>query len=115
MTNFQQTTSLIRPQFVFQDGFDGHWSMTCDELRANGIVCFFLRSQNSISDQPNDNGLNAKNHANVNDSLAKLKHARPNLPMSVPVFNQALNEGWFETRITAGNCFPIQIQNTVHT
>jgi hypothetical protein len=90
MTNFQQPTSSIRPQFAFQDGFDEH-------------------------DQPNENGLNAKNHANVNDSLAKLKHARPNLPMSVPVFDHALNEGWFETRITASNCFPIQIQNTVHT
>ena len=37
------------------------------------------------------------------------------MTMTVPVFNQALNEGWFETRITAGNCFPIHIQNTVHT
>lgn len=115
MTNFQRTTALIRPQFVFQDGFDGHWSKTCDELRADGIFCFFLRSQNSISDQPNDNGLNAMNHANVNNSLAKIKYTHPNLPMTVPYFNQALADGWFETRITAGNCFPIQNQITVHT
>jgi hypothetical protein len=77
--------------------------MKCDELRAGGIFCFFQRSQNNISDQPNDNGLNTKNHSNVNDSLARLKYERPNIPMTVLVFNQTLNEGWSETRITAGN------------
>ena len=37
MTNFQQTCGTLRSLFVYQDGFDGHFSTICDDLGISGV------------------------------------------------------------------------------
>jgi hypothetical protein len=50
----------LKPQFVFLDGFDGHFSADALDLaHANNIHIFFLKSNDSINDQPADMGANA--------------------------------------------------------
>lgn len=47
-------------QFVFLDGHDSHWDVSALELaEENNIHIFFLKSNDSINDQPADMGANA--------------------------------------------------------
>ena len=45
-----------RPQYVYVDGHDSHFdSEALDLLASNHVYVFFLKSNNSEEDQPNDN------------------------------------------------------------
>ncbi len=49
----------VLPLFIFLDRHDSHWCpYALQLLKDNTIHVFFLRSQNSTHDQPNDNGSN---------------------------------------------------------
>ena len=59
-----------RPQYVFVDGHDSHWDPDALQLLKDAqVFVFFLRSQNSENDQPNDNGPNAALKAKYKESL----------------------------------------------
>jgi hypothetical protein len=102
MRGFQDQCGPLRPQFVFLDGYDAHFSAVLSELKKNGIYVFFLRSNNSINDQPNDNGINAMFEHAFNRAVAQLRLSRPGLPMTPALVNQCLMEAWRYCKCNGG-------------
>ena len=57
-------------QFVFLDGHDSHFShQALEYAEKNNVHIFFLKSNDSINDQPADMGPNAMLHSHYNKSL----------------------------------------------
>lgn len=94
MYGFQRQCGPLRPQFVYLDGFDAHFSNVLAEMEADQIYTFFLRSNNSINDQANDNGINAMFEAAFNRALGGLRRRKPGAPITPPDCNKGLMEAW---------------------
>jgi hypothetical protein len=103
MLAFQKSVeNKIRPQIVFVDGWDAHFSPILRAMRADNIFVFFLRAQNSSVDQPNDNGPNAMFHGAYSTEFARLNAARPNLPTEYFAVNKSIAAGIEKLRTAAG-------------
>ena len=74
--------------FLFFDGHDSHWDADAlDHLHRNGVESFFLQSQNSENDQPNDNGPNACLKSCYNEEKYKWDEKFGSFQYTIPHFN----------------------------
>ena len=77
MIAFQKRRGPLRPQVVFLDGFDAHFSAVLTVMKADGIWVFFLRAHNSVNDQGHDNGPNAVYEGWCNLALEQVRQRNP--------------------------------------
>ena len=83
------------PLFLFFDGHDSHWDPDAlDLLHKNNIESFFLQSQISQNDQPNDNGPNACFKACYNETKEELHEMFGTETFNVPHMNMVLRKSW---------------------
>ena len=81
------------PLFLFFDGHDSHWDADAlDWLSKNHVESFFLQSQNSENDQPNDNGPNACFKACYMNAKEQWRESFGTTQFNVPFMNQVLNK-----------------------
>lgn len=80
------------PFFLFIDGHDSHWDPAMHTMaRENYIFCIFLRANASITDQANDNGVNAAFKAAYNYQFAKWRRSYgPTTPFTKTFQNQII-------------------------
>jgi hypothetical protein len=102
MDGFVAQCGNVRPLYITQDGFDGHFSLMNIWLMALGIYIIWLRSQNSINDQPNDNAINAMIAAGYNERITLYRAQAPGVALTCPVLNQLLSETWNHVKVIAG-------------
>lgn len=88
---------------MFLDGYDAHFSTVLDEMKESHIYVFFLRSNNSSNDQPNDCGLNGFVEGKYNNKMSLEKACRPGLPITHGMVNTALMHAWREAKKSAGS------------
>lgn len=94
MRNFQQFCGPERPQFLYMDGYDAHFSDVLSELKEDYIYVFFLRGQNRIGDQPNDNGQNAMFEGDYKDAREKRIREKPGVRITPADVNWCLMRAW---------------------
>jgi len=90
----------LRNNLIHFVNIDGHYSHFSSELISElenewNIILFFLQSNNSIKDQPNDNGTNAVIAATLRDEHAKFKQSFPNVPMDPYFANKYIANAYF--------------------
>jgi len=100
MFAFQVQCGPLRPQFVYLDGYDAHFSTVLSKMKEDHIYTFFLRSNNSINDQPNDCGQNA-----MFESDARLIQmgTRPAIAIKPADVNKCLMQAWGGLKRHAGD------------
>ena len=78
-------------QFVFLDGHDSHWLADALKLaKENNIHVFFLKSNDSINDQPADMGANAKLEKYYQSSMAAWRRKYVSTPFTPMFMNEVL-------------------------
>ena len=83
------------PSFFFMDAHDSHWgSVGLDFCLKHNIFPFFLRSNNSTEDQPNDNGSNAVVQAAYTKAQLRWRKKYPGVPFSKPYQNMVISDMW---------------------
>ena len=65
------------------------------------IFVIFLRSQNSIKDQPNDNAINPMISSGYGSRIALGRSAAPGVPLSCPDVNLLLSQTWDDCKVHA--------------
>lgn len=103
----QQTgASAENVKFLFIDGHDSHWSVKAlAHFHNNFVFVFFLKSQNSINDQPNDMGPNAKWKAAYDAAFQNWRARYPTIQFVVGYQNSILVDAWniFKSDVKLGN------------
>jgi hypothetical protein len=85
----------IRRDYYFVDGHDSHWdAAVLQYLLDNNVYVFFLQSQNSINDQPNDMGSNSKLQNCFDKAIARWREYWPGITLTKQFFNKALTEAY---------------------
>jgi hypothetical protein len=102
MLGFQRQCGPLRPQFVFLDGYDAHFSTVLTDMRKDNIWAFFLRSNNSINDQPNDNGTNAMYERQYSVAMENVRLERPGIPLTPADVNGCLMKAWSHIKTYGG-------------
>ena len=88
---------VVRPAYVQIDGYAHHWEKDALQLLAeDDIHVFFLKSQDSDSDQLNDNGPNASVKASYGRRHDDWLQAYPTVPFSPFFLNPLLVASWAE-------------------
>ena len=88
---------LHRPAFVQFDGFVNHWDPDALALLVeDDIYVFFLKSQDSDSDQLNDNGPNASVKAGYSRGYDDWLECNPGVPYTPFYLNPILAAAWAE-------------------
>ena len=83
--------------FLFIDGHDSHWSPEAlSYLRDNYVYPMFLKSNNSINDQPSDMGPNAKWKSCYGDAYQEFRVQYPTVPMTPDWQNRVLVNAWYK-------------------
>lgn len=84
------------PIYLFQDGFYAHFDVDAiDVLHEHNIHTTFLCSNNSIQDQPQDNGPNAKLKSLYNDDKYQTwREQHPGVPYTKAFFNTVIQDTW---------------------
>ena len=78
-------------QFVFLDGHDSHWFVDALELaKRNNIHIFFLKSNDSINDQPADMGANAMLEKYYNAAMAAWRRRYVSVKFNPMFMNEVL-------------------------
>ena len=83
------------PQYVYIDGHDSHWDSEAQDYFAdNHVYINFLKSQDSIGDQPADNGPNSKLKATYGNEVADWRLRHPGVPYTPAFYNTVLASAW---------------------
>lgn len=91
-----------RPQYIFIDGHDSHFdSEALDQLASNNIFVFFLKSNNSEEDQPNDNGPNSALKACYDSKYDDWLHQFDGVPYNGAFFNSVFVPAWRDWKAKA--------------
>ena len=91
-------------QALFFDGHDSHWDADAlDMMSHNFVHGFFLKAGDSVNDQPNDNGFNAKAKSIYNDEKALWDEEYVTTPYSPPMMNKVMVKMWSRLSCEAGN------------
>ena len=84
MDGFVAQCGPVRPLYITLDGYDAHFSLMNCWLFSLGIYLIFLRAQNSINDQPNDNAINAMISGGYDSRMALWRPVHPGLAVTCP-------------------------------
>jgi hypothetical protein len=107
----QRNTS--RPIIIFFDGWDSHFHNVLEKLRLDRIYTFFLRSQNSVVDQPNDNGPNAMVHGAFSQQFSVERAMRPTVNLLTASTNRCIAAGLAKLQTEEGaRCIRNAFQKT---
>jgi hypothetical protein len=83
------------PQFLFIDGHDSHWDIDALQyLLDHNVHVFFLKANDSINDQPNDMGPNAKLKSAYSVCYLNWRQRYPTVPYNVEYFNEVITKAW---------------------
>jgi hypothetical protein len=84
------------PLILYMDGHDSHFDVVGNEkCFAANIFARFLRSHNSINDQPLDRGPNARIAAEYNKQYGMWASLHPTVPITPPIFNEIFSKAFF--------------------
>ena len=87
----------VRPAYLQIDGYVHHWDKDALQLLTDDdIHVFFLKSQDSDSDQLNDNGPNGSVKAGYGRRYDDWLEKYPNVPFSPFFLNPLLVDAWNE-------------------
>lgn len=82
-------------KFLFIDGHDSHWSVRAlTHFLDNYVYIFFLKSANSINDQPNDMGPNAMWKSSYDSAFQDWRRRFPTMQFVVGYQNSILVDAW---------------------
>lgn len=82
-------------QYLYLDGHESHWdSEALAYLLNNSVRPMFLKSNDSINDQPNDNGMNSRLRSVYNLELEQWKLEHMSMALTPPRFNTVFASAW---------------------
>jgi hypothetical protein len=83
------------PHFWYIDGHDSHWDLkTIKWLQGQHVYVLFLKANDSINDQPNDNGPNASLREKYNVRVNEWRASHPGVKYDPMFFNQVIALAW---------------------
>jgi hypothetical protein len=83
------------PQFWFIDGHESHWdAVTLQWLQGRHVYCLFLKSNDSITDQANDNGPNCSFRSKYSTRYGDWLFAYPGVKYNPAFFNVVVVQAW---------------------
>ena len=101
-TQFLEYCGPKRPQYVYMDGHDSHFdSEALDLLASNHVFVFFLKSNNSEENQPNDNGPNSALKALYDLHYDDWLHQYDGIPYNGAFFNTVFVPAWRGWKVKA--------------
>jgi hypothetical protein len=98
----QSLASLTNPQLLFYDGHGSHWALDAiQEVSEGNVHCFVLKANDSVHDQPNDNGVNSRLKALIYRKIATWRSHNPIAAIRQAIFNSIAVEAWEEFKLDA--------------
>ena len=106
-------SSATNHQFSFFDGHDSHWAPEAlDLLAKQNVSSFFLKSGDSVRDQPNDNGPNCSLRACYNDCKDEWDEMFGTTKFNPPHFNAVMGKAWGRFTMKAAPIIRAAFQKT---
>lgn len=91
LVDYLKENNITKPQFVYIDGHDSHFCAEAMKFALdNNIYIFFLKSNDSINDQPCDMGPNAMLQRYYDQTLLSWQRSHPNVNFNAMFLNDVI-------------------------